>query len=86
MLEEIDPPPGVRVWLDMGIAEDTADMDENEVPDIIDQHRLARNILMRKGLEIPRTLRYIEDEGAVHNEHAWAARFPRAVEYLFPAR
>jgi predicted alpha/beta superfamily hydrolase len=86
MLEEIDPPPGVRVWLDMGTAEDTADMDENEVPDIIDQHRLARNILMRKGLEIPRTLRYIEDEGAVHNEHAWAARFPRAVEYLFPAR
>jgi predicted alpha/beta superfamily hydrolase len=86
MLEETSPPPGVKVWLDMGTAEDSADRNNDEVPDIIEQHRLARNILMRKGLEIPRTLRYIEDEGAVHNEHAWAARFPQAVEYLFRAR
>jgi len=84
MLEEVDPPPGVRVWLDMGTAEDKSDRNNDEVPDIIEQHRLARNILMAKGLEIPRTLRYIEEEGAVHNERAWAARFPRAVEFLFP--
>jgi len=83
-LEEVDPPPGVRVWLDMGTAEDKSDRNNDEVPDIIEQHRLARNILMAKGLEIPRTLRYIEEEGAVHNERAWAARFPRAVEFLFP--
>ena len=84
MLEEVAPPPGVRVWLDMGTAEDKSDRNDDEVPDIIEQHRLARNILMAKGLEIPRTLRYIEDEGAVHNERAWASRFPRAVEFLFP--
>ncbi len=41
---------------------------------------------MEKGLVIKRHLRYIEDEGAIHNERAWAARFPRAVEFLFPAR
>jgi len=85
MLGEKSPPPGVRLWLDMGTAEDKSDRNKDEVPDIIEQHRSARNILMRKGLKIPRTLRYIEDEGAVHNEGAWAARFPRAVEFLFPA-
>jgi predicted alpha/beta superfamily hydrolase len=79
-------PRGARVWLDMGTAEDQTDRNRDEVPDIIEAHRAMRDILMEKGLEIPRTLRYVEDEDAVHNERAWAARFPRAVEFLFPAR
>jgi predicted alpha/beta superfamily hydrolase len=86
MLEEMSPPPGVKVWLDMGTAEDESDQNEDGVPDIIEQHRRARNILMEKDLVIKRHLRYIEDEGAIHNERAWAARFPRAVRFLFPAR
>ena len=85
-LRDTTPPAGVKVWLDMGTAEDSGDRDRNDVPDIIDQHREARNVLMDQGLSIPRRLRYIEDEGAVHNERAWAARFPQAVEFLFPAR
>lgn len=79
-------PGGVRVWLDMGTAEDQTDRNGDEVPDVIERHREMRDILLGKGLSIPRTLRYVEDEGAVHNERAWAARFPRAVEFLFPAR
>ncbi len=86
VLEEMSPPPGVKVWLDMGTAEDESDRNEDGVPDIIELHRQARNILMAKGLVIKRHLRYIEDEGAIHNERAWASRFPRAVEFLFPAR
>jgi hypothetical protein len=78
------PPSGVRVWIDMGTAEDQTDRDRDGTPDIVDLHRRMRDILMGKGLSIPRTLKYIEDEGAVHNERAWAARFPRAVEFLFP--
>jgi predicted alpha/beta superfamily hydrolase len=84
-LEERDPPAGARVWLDMGTAEDRSDRNKDDVPDIIELHRRARNILMDKGLEVQRTLRYVEDEGAAHNEHAWAARFPRVVKFLFPA-
>jgi predicted alpha/beta superfamily hydrolase len=79
-------PVGVRVWLDMGTAEDQTDRNADGVPDIIERHRAMRDVLMEKGLSIPRTLRYVEDEGGVHNERAWAARFPRAVEFLFPAR
>ncbi|MCK4510647.1 alpha/beta hydrolase, partial [bacterium] len=86
MLEGSNAPPGVRVWLDMGTGEDKSDRNRDDVPDILEQHRHARNILMKKGLAIPRRLRYIEDEGAVHNERAWAARFPQAVKFLFPAR
>jgi predicted alpha/beta superfamily hydrolase len=79
-------PTGVRVWIDMGTAEDQTDRNGDGVPDVIEKHRAMRDILMEKGLSIPRTLRYVEDEGGVHNERAWAARFPRAVEFLFPAR
>jgi predicted alpha/beta superfamily hydrolase len=86
VLEEMSPPPGVKVWLDMGTAEDEADRNGDDVPDIIELHRRARNILMEKGVVIKRRLRYVEDEGAIHNERAWAARFPQAVEFLFPAR
>ncbi|MBN2564084.1 MAG: esterase [Candidatus Eisenbacteria bacterium] len=86
VLEDLEPPPGVRVWLDMGTGEDSTDRNRDDVPDIIEQHRRARNILMEKGLTIPRRLRYVEDEGAVHNERAWASRFPGAVAFLFPKR
>ena len=86
MLAGTSPPPGVKLWLDMGTAEDESDRDRDGVSDIMELHRRARNILMEKGLSIPRTMRYIEDEGAVHNERAWSARFPQAVEFLFPAR
>ncbi|MBD3347972.1 MAG: hypothetical protein GF400_02100 [Candidatus Eisenbacteria bacterium] len=84
-LREKEPPPGVRVWLDMGTAEDGTDRDADDVPDLIQLHRKVRDILMEKGLTIPGRLRYVEDEGAVHNERAWSARFPRALQFLFPA-
>jgi len=83
-LAEREPPPGARVWIDMGTAEDATDRDGDDVPDIIQLHRHVRDILMEKGLTIPGRLRYVEDEGAVHNERAWSARFPRALQFLFP--
>ena len=79
------PPPGARVWIDMGTAEDGSDRNGDGVPDIIDKHRRMRDILMDDGLTIPGRLKYVEDEGAVHNERAWSARFPSALQFLFPA-
>lgn len=81
-----EPPSGVRVWIDMGTAEDRTDRDGDGVADIIQLHRRVRDILMEKGLSIPGRLKYIEDEGAVHNERAWSARFPRALQFIFPGR
>lgn len=81
-----NPPPGVRVWIDMGTSEDRSDRDGDGVPDIIELHRRMRDTLMDEGLSIPGRLKYVEDEGAVHNERAWSARFPRALQFLFPSR
>jgi predicted alpha/beta superfamily hydrolase len=85
MVEEADPPEGIKVWIDIGTAEDQTDRDGDGVPDIMALHRRMRDVLMEKGFELSRNLAYVEDDGAVHNERAWAARFPRALGFLFPA-
>jgi len=84
-VESNPPPPGARVWIDMGTAEYPTDSDGDGISDIIEQHRRFRDALLEQGLTLPGTLAYVEDEGAVHNERAWAARFPRALRHLFPA-
>ncbi|MBD3368438.1 MAG: hypothetical protein GF405_09760 [Candidatus Eisenbacteria bacterium] len=83
-VESNDAPPGARVWIDMGTAEYPGDSNGDGIPDIIEQHRRMRDALIEHGLTLPGSLGYVEDEGAVHNERAWAARFPRALRHLFP--
>ncbi len=85
-LERNTPPSGVRLWLDMGTAEKSDDRNHDGVPDVLERHRRVRDALMSQGLELGRRFRYLEDEGAVGNERAWASRFPQALEFLFPAR
>jgi predicted alpha/beta superfamily hydrolase len=85
-LEEEELPSGTKLWLDLGTAEGSGDRDGDGVPDLLAMHRQARDVLMEKGMELKRDLRYVEDVGAVHNERAWASRLPRALEFLFPAR
>ena len=48
--------------------------------------RHARDILVEKGYREGRDLLYVEDEGALHNEEAWARRFPRAVRFLIDGK
>ncbi len=67
------PPP--RVWLDAGTAEGK---------EVIDDARLLRDALLAKGWVMGADLRYLEAEGAGHDEAAWASRMPLVLEYLFP--
>jgi predicted alpha/beta superfamily hydrolase len=44
--------------------------------------RDARDLLVRKGYREGRDLLYVEKEGAVHNEAAWAERLPQLLRFL----
>lgn len=66
-----------RIWLDMGTREDDTPQDE------IDDARALKRELLGFGYVDGRTLRYVEDDGAVHNESAWAKRAPLALRFLF---
>lgn len=66
-----------RIWLDMGSQED--DTPEDELADA----RALNQKLLGFGYVSGRTLRYVEDQGAGHNEAAWARRAPDALRFLF---
>lgn len=75
-----------RVYLDVGTREALgkipalADAASKRYADRV---RRMRFLLERK-LERPaRNLLYVEEEGALHHEAAWARRFPPAVRFLF---
>jgi predicted alpha/beta superfamily hydrolase len=68
-----------RIYLGMGTAEvGNTTKDEKMVNDVRDLERILRGA----GLGESRLKVWIE-EGAAHNEAAWGARFPAALEFLF---
>jgi predicted alpha/beta superfamily hydrolase len=71
------PRPPIRIWLDMGTAEGA-----RHVRDTDHLHRL----LLRLGWRDDEDLAYMEVEGAVHDEAAWAGRFDHVLRFLFPAQ
>jgi enterochelin esterase-like enzyme len=68
-----------RVFLATGTAETgRADKDQSMVDDV----RELAGIMRRAGLDETH-LKLVIDEGAGHNEAAWARRFPEALAFLF---
>ena len=75
-----------RIWLDMGTEESSADLNRNGVPDVIDDVRALRAILLSKGYILGESLFYREVEGGTHDEAAWADRIDDVLKALFPLR
>jgi predicted alpha/beta superfamily hydrolase len=65
--------PPLKIWLDMGTAE----------PEWEQVHEL-RDALIDRGWRPGVDLKYLEAEGAGHNEASWAARVEPALRFLFP--
>jgi len=68
-----------RIFLAVGTCETS---DAGRSLEVVDDVRHLQRILQRSGLWENR-LRVRIEEGATHNEAAWAARFPEALEFLF---
>ncbi|MCA9913627.1 MAG: alpha/beta hydrolase [Anaerolineae bacterium] len=82
-----------KIYLDVGTQEG-ATLDywmERYRMNIVDTHaeyvrgvRELRDELQKQGYTLGENLRYIEDEGAIHREEAWAKRLPDALRFLLP--
>ena len=68
---------GGRIYIDVGTAEGRP-----EPARYVEKVRWARDLLLRKGYHEGRDLLYVEEDGATHNEAAWAGRFPRLLRFL----
>jgi len=73
LLGFLDQRPRLKIWLDMGTGE----------PDW-EQVRELRDALIDRHWRLDVDLKYLEVEGAGHNEAAWAARVEPALRFLFP--
>jgi predicted alpha/beta superfamily hydrolase len=71
----IQPKPRLTVWLDIGTNEGA-----NTLADV----RMLRDAFTERGWTDSLDFKYMEVEGAAHNESAWAARSRPMLEFLFP--
>jgi predicted alpha/beta superfamily hydrolase len=79
IVHEIEKLPSklpLRIWLDAGTGEG---------PNVVADVRAFRDALVAKGWVPDHDLRYIEAEGAEHNETAWGSRVGDVLKWLYPA-
>jgi len=69
--------PPTRIWTDMGTREGSRAESGG---------RRLRDAILAKGWREGVDLRFVEAEGARHDEAAWARRFPAVLEFLYPPR
>lgn len=69
------PDPRPRIWLDMGLSEGLRHLRDTD---------LLHRRLTTHGWKDERDLRYLRVPGGLHDEAAWARRFPRVLQWLFP--
>jgi predicted alpha/beta superfamily hydrolase len=85
-LEGVSLVPG-RIYIDVGTHEgaprsrDPLHLRPRSRP-YVSLVRRTRDILVRKGYTAGRDLLYVEEEGGMHNEDAWARRLPNALRFL----
>lgn len=69
-----------KIWLDIGTC-------EGSNPEYcVQDARMLRDALIAKGWKLGDDFRFVEDEGAGHNEKAWGFRMADALKFLFPPR
>ncbi len=75
--------PKVRIWLDIGTKEGRT---AEEAQQAVNDARLLKETLAKKGWRAGKDLTYFEAAGAEHNEGAWAARVESILTFLFPRK
>jgi len=82
-VEDLRKRPHLLIWIDTGTKEGHTPEESQRA---VDDARLLQQILVRKGWQLGKNLRYFEADGAVHNELAWAARMELILKFLFPRK
>ncbi|MEW6278761.1 MAG: alpha/beta hydrolase-fold protein [Candidatus Eremiobacterota bacterium] len=73
-----------KVWLDMGTEESDEDRNRNQVPDVIDDVRTMKAVLLQKGYRLNEDFFYREVQGAYHDERSWSDRVGEILQALYP--
>jgi len=74
-VKQLELKPRQSIWIDIGTAEGHG---------TVEDARALRDAFVQKGWTENADLNYVEAEGAIHDEAAWAARVGPMLEFLFP--
>jgi predicted alpha/beta superfamily hydrolase len=74
-VRNLESKPELRVWIDVGTGEGDYAVKDAAV---------LRDALIARGWTLDGDLKYLEAEGAQHNELAWAERVAPVLRFLFP--
>jgi len=77
-IRKLKSKPPQKIWLDIGTCEGT------NPEHCLEDARMLRDALIAKGWKLDEDFRFVEDEGAGHNEKAWGFRMRDALKFLFP--
>jgi predicted alpha/beta superfamily hydrolase len=77
-IRKLKKKPPQKIWLDIGTCEGT------NPEHCVEDARMLRDALIAKGWQLEKDFRFVEDEGAGHNEKAWGFRMRDALRFMFP--
>lgn len=78
--------PALRLWLQTGTRDETADRDGNGVIDAIQDTTELIDALAARGFRRGHDVVYREIEGGEHHPGTWAQALPEFLRWAFPAR
>ena len=75
--------PDIKIWLQTGTKDETADRNKNGIIDSIDDTIDLIKELQAKGFKRPEDIRYLEAVGGSHNTETWAKAMPKFLMWAF---
>jgi enterochelin esterase-like enzyme len=75
--------PGLKIWLQTGTKDETADRNKNGIIDSIDDTIDLIKELENKGYTRPADIQYLEMVGGAHNVETWAEAMPKFLLWAF---
>jgi enterochelin esterase-like enzyme len=83
MINSTQSKPGIKLWLQTGTNDETADRNKNGIIDSIDDTIDLIKDLEAKGYKRPDDIRYVEIVGGSHNTETWAKAMPKFLAWAF---
>jgi iron(III)-enterobactin esterase len=83
VIRETTSAPGLKIWLQTGTKDETADRNKNGIIDSIDDTVDLIKELENKGFRRPEDIRYIEMVGGSHDTLTWAKAMPKFLVWAF---
>ncbi len=83
VIRETTAAPGLKIWLQTGTKDETADRNKNGIIDSIDDTIDLIKELENKGFKRPEDIRYLEMVGGSHDVLTWAKAMPKFLLWAF---